>query len=45
MKMGQLETIPEKCDMSDDSLLIVTYISILILNDKYADAVRAIEIV
>ena len=31
--------------MSDDELLIVTYIGILVLNEKYGDAMRAIEIV
>lgn len=31
--------------MSNDSLLIVSYISVLVLNYKYTDAVRAIEIV
>jgi len=31
--------------MSNDSLLIVTYISVLVLNHLYGDAIRAIEIV
>ena len=31
--------------MSDDSLLIVAYIGVLVLNEKYYDAIRAIEIV
>ena len=31
--------------MSNDSLLIVSYIGVLLLNLKYSDAIRAIEIV
>ena len=42
---SKLEVIQEKYEMSNDSLLIVTYISLLCLNQKYGDAIRAIEIV
>ena len=40
-----LEDIPEKYELSNDSLLIVVYVSLLVLNQKYGDAIRAIEIV
>ena len=42
---SKLEVIKENYEMSDDSLLIVTYISILVLNENYEDAMRIIEIV
>ena len=40
-----METIPEKYGLDNDNLLIVTYISLLVLNQKFSDAIRAIEIV
>ena len=42
---SQLEAIPEKYELSNDSLLIVAYIGVLVLNQQHADAIRAIEIV
>ena len=42
---SKLEVIQEWQEMSNDSLLIVTYIGILVLNEKYGDAIRAVEIV
>ena len=42
---SQLEVIQERYELSHDSLLIVAYISVLVLNHFYGDAIRAIEIV
>mmetsp|Transcript_45908 Transcript_45908/g.60860 ORF Transcript_45908/g.60860 Transcript_45908/m.60860 type:complete len:238 (-) Transcript_45908:603-1316(-) len=42
---SKLEIIQENYELSNDSLLIVVYISLLVLNQKYGDAIRAIEIV
>jgi len=42
---SQLEAIPENYELSNDSLLIISYISLLVLNQKFGDTIRAIEIV
>ena len=40
-----MEPIQEKYGLDNDNLLIVTYISLLCLNTKFGETIRAVEIV